>query len=145
MINRLSRSGAFVIHKDGAKVQVSGHSSAGELLSLLKVVQRSIFLPVHGEWRHLRAHARLAVESGVAPDRVVLCEDGDVVDLVDGRARLVGHVKSRYVYVDGLAVGDVGESLLTERKFLGDGGLLPPTAVIVSVTSEVRGSAMWTV
>ncbi len=139
VINQLSRAGAFVVHKDVAKVHVSGHSSAGELLYLLNVVRPSNFLPVHGEWRHLRAHARLAVESGVTPDRVVLCEDGDVVDLVSGRARLVGHVKSRYVYVDGLAVGDVGESLLTERRILGDGGFIAATVVVDSVTGKVVG------
>ncbi len=82
VINQLSRAGAFVVHKDMAKVHVSGHSPAGELLYLLNVVKPSNFMPVHGEWRHLRAHARLAIESGVAEDRVVICEDGDVVDLV---------------------------------------------------------------
>jgi ribonuclease J len=96
-------------------------------------------MPVHGEWRHLRAHAELAVESGVPRERVVLCEDGDVVDLVDGVARLVGHVRSRYVYVDGLAVGDVSESLLTERRILGDGGFIAATVVVDSVTGKVVG------
>ncbi len=139
VINQLSRAGAFVVHKDVARVHVSGHSPAGELLYLLNVVRPSNFLPVHGEWRHLRAHARLAIESGVEPDRVVLCEDGDVVDLVDGRARLVGHVRNRYVYVDGLAVGDVGESLLTERRILGDGGFIAATVVVDSVTGKVVG------
>ncbi|MFC0529162.1 ribonuclease J [Phytohabitans kaempferiae] len=139
VINQLSRAGATVIHKDVAKVHVSGHSPAGELLYLLNVVRPSNLMPVHGEWRHLRAHARLGIESGVPVDRVVLCEDGDVVDLVDGRARLVGHVKSRYVYVDGLAVGDVGESLLTERRILGDGGFIAATVVVDSVTGKVVG------
>ncbi len=139
VINQLSRAGATVIHKDVAKVHVSGHSPAGELLYLLNVVRPSNLMPVHGEWRHLRAHARLGIESGVAPDRVVLCEDGDVVDLVEGHARVVGHVKSRYVYVDGLAVGDVGESLLTERRILGDGGFISATVVIDSVTGKVVG------
>jgi ribonuclease J len=139
VINQLSRAGAFVVHKDVARVHVSGHSPAGELLYLLNVVRPSNFLPVHGEWRHLRAHARLAIESGVEPDRVVLCEDGDVVDLVDGRARLVGHIRNRYVYVDGLAVGDVGESLLTERRILGDGGFIAATVVVDSVTGKVVG------
>jgi len=139
VINQLSRQGATVIHKDVAKVHVSGHSPAGELLYLLNVVKPSNLIPVHGEWRHLRAHARLGVESGVAPDRIVLCEDGDVVDLVDGRAQLVGHVKSRYVYVDGLAIGDVGESLLTERRILGDGGFIAVTVVVDSVTGKVVG------
>ena len=135
----MARGGANVIHKDVAKVHVSGHSPAGELLYLLNVVKPSNLMPVHGEWRHLRAHARLGIESGVAPDRVVLCEDGDVVDLVDGMARVVGHVKSRYVYVDGLAVGDVGESLLTERRILGDGGFIAVTVVVDSVTGKVVG------
>jgi ribonuclease J len=142
VINQLSRAGAFVVHKDVARVHVSGHSPAGELLYLLNVVKPSNFLPVHGEWRHLRAHARLAIESGVDEDRVAICEDGDVVDLVDGRIKLVGHVKSRYVYVDGLAVGDVGESLLTERRILGDGGFIAATVVVDSVTGKVVGGPM---
>ncbi|MBM0229595.1 MULTISPECIES: ribonuclease J [Micromonospora] len=137
VINRLARAGAVVVHKDVAKVHVSGHAPAGELLYLLNMVRPSNLMPVHGEWRHLRAHARLGIESGVAPDRVVLCEDGDVVDLVEGRASLVGHVRSRYVYVDGLAVGDVSESLLTERRILGDGGFIATTVVVDSVTGKV--------
>jgi len=139
VINQLARAGATVIHKETAKVHVSGHAPAGELLYLLNVVRPSNLLPVHGEWRHLRAHARLGIESGLDPQRVVLCEDGDVVDLVDGHATLVGHVKSRYVYVDGLAVGDVGESLLTERRILGDGGFIAATVVVDSVTGKVVG------
>ena len=87
VINQLSRAGAFVVHKDVAKVHVSGHSPAGELLYLLNVVKPRNFMPVHGEWRHLRAHARLGDGVRASPaDRVVLCEDGDVVDLVDGVA-----------------------------------------------------------
>jgi ribonuclease J len=139
VINQLSRAGATVIHKDVADVHVSGHSPAGELLYLLNVVKPRNFMPVHGEWRHLRAHARLAMESGMEPGHVVLCEDGDVVDLVDGQARITGHIRSRYVYVDGLAVGDVGESLLTERRILGDGGFIAATVVVDSVTGKVVG------
>ncbi|GAA3187666.1 ribonuclease J [Dactylosporangium siamense] len=137
VINQLSRAGALVVHKDVAKVHVSGHAPAGELLYLLNVVKPRNFMPVHGEWRHLRAHAQLARDAGVPGDRVVLCEDGDVVDLVDGKASLVGHIRSRYVYVDGLAIGDVGESLLTERRILGDGGFIAATVVIDSVTGKV--------
>jgi ribonuclease J len=139
VINRLSRAGAVVVHKDVAKVHVSGHSPAGELRYLLNVVKPRNFMPVHGEWRHLRAHAELGVESGVPREQVVLCEDGDVVDLVNGVARLVGHIRSRYVYVDGLAVGDVSDSLLTERRILGDGGFIAVTVVIDSVTGKVVG------
>ena len=139
VINGLARLGATVVHKETAKVHVSGHAPAGELRTLLNVAKPRYLMPVHGEWRHLRAHAQLGIETGVAPDRVVLCEDGDVVDLVEGHARVVGRVRSRYVYVDGLAVGDVSESLLTERRILGDGGFISATVVIDSVTGKVVG------
>jgi ribonuclease J len=139
VINQLSRAGAFVVHKDVAKVHVSGHAPEGELRYMLNAVKPRNFIPVHGEWRHLRAHARIAVEAGVPLDRIVLCEDGDVVDLVDGVASLVGHVRCRYVYVDGLAIGDVGESLLTERRILSDGGFISATVVVDSVTGKVVG------
>nr|WP_205861143.1 ribonuclease J [Planosporangium flavigriseum] len=139
VINQLSRAGATVIHKDVAKVHVSGHAAAGELLYLLNILKPRNVMPVHGEWRHLRAHASLAIESGVPADHVVLCEDGDVVDLVDGKASVVGHVKSGYIYVDGLAVGDVSESLLTERRILGDGGFIAATVVVDSVNGKVVG------
>ncbi|MGH8794499.1 MAG: ribonuclease J, partial [Stackebrandtia sp.] len=139
VINRLSRSGATVIHKDVAKVHVSGHAPAGELMYVLNIVKPSNFLPVHGEWRHLRAHARLAVTSGVPDDQVALVENGDVVDLVDGVARVVGHIDNNYIYVDGLAVGDVGEPVLSERRILGDGGFVSATVVVDSVTGKVVG------
>jgi ribonuclease J len=139
VINRLSRSGATVIHKDVAKVHVSGHAPAGELLYVLNVVKPSNFMPVHGEWRHLRAHARLAVQSGVPKDQVTLVENGDVVDLVDGVARVVGHIENDNIYVDGLAVGDVGEPVLSERRILGDGGFVSATVVVDSVTGKVVG------
>jgi ribonuclease J len=139
VINGLARWGATVIHKDVAKVHVSGHAPAGELLYLLNAVKPSNMMPVHGEWRHLRAHARLAELTGVAPDRIVLCEDGDVVDLVDGRASVTGHVDCRYIYVDGLAVGDVGEASLTERRILGDEGFIAVTVVVDEVTGKVVG------
>jgi len=139
VINQLARGGAMVIHKDVANVHVSGHAPAGELLYVLNLVRPANLMPVHGEWRHLRAHAQLGIESGMDPERVILCEDGDVVDLVDGRASVAGRVPTRYVYVDGLAVGDVGESLLTERRILGDGGFISATVVVDSVTGKVVG------
>src|SRR5690606_12953075 len=94
VINQLSRAGATVIHKDVAKVHVSGHAPAGELLYLLNVVKPRNLMPVHGEWRHLRAHARLGMQAGLDPRRIILCEDGDVVDLANGEAHLVGRVKN---------------------------------------------------
>ena len=87
VINGLSRWGAKVVHKGNAMVHVSGHASAGELLYLYNIVRPSNVMPVHGEWRHLRANAELAIATGVPRDRAMLAEDGVVVDLVDGRAR----------------------------------------------------------
>src|SRR6185369_1185432 len=84
-------------------------------------------------------HARLALDAGLPDDRVVLCEDGDVVDLVDGVATITGHIMCRYVYVDGLTIGDIGESLLTERRILSDGGFIAATVVVDSVTGKVVG------
>jgi ribonuclease J len=139
VINGLARLGATVVHKEVAKVHVSGHAPAGELLYLLNLTRPSNMMPVHGEWRHLRAHGRLAVLSGVAPERVILVEDGDVVDLVDGTANVVGHIDNRYVYVDGLHVGDVGESSLIERRILGEEGFVAVTVVVDSVNGKVVG------
>ncbi|QSB04310.1 ribonuclease J [Natronoglycomyces albus] len=139
VINRLSRTGATVVHKDVAKVHVSGHAPAGELLYVLNTVKPSNMMPVHGEARHLQAHARLAVESGVPADQVMLVENGEVVDLIDGRARVTGRIPIKHVYVDGLAVGDVGEPVLSERRILGDGGFISATVVIDSENGKVVG------
>lgn len=137
VINGLARFGATVVHKDVAKVHVSGHAPAGELLYLLNATKPRNVMPVHGEWRHLRANGKLAQLTGIPADRVVLAEDGDVVDLVDGRARITGHVENRYIYVDGLAVGDVGEASLTERRILGDEGFIAITVVVDEVTGKL--------
>jgi ribonuclease J len=140
VINGLSRWGATVIHKEVAKVHVSGHAPAGELLFLLNATRPRNLLPIHGEWRHLRAHARLAELTGMARDRVVLADDGVVVDLIDGVARVAGKVDCGYVYVDGLAVGDVGEESLKDRRILGDEGFIAITVVLDSVTGKVTGT-----
>jgi ribonuclease J len=139
VINGLAREGATVIHKEVAMVHVSGHAPAGELLFLLNATRPRNVLPIHGEWRHLRAHARLAQLTGVPAERVVLADDGVVVDLVDGLARVTGKVDCGYVYVDGLAVGDVGEESLKDRRILGDEGFIAITLVVDSVTGKVTG------
>jgi ribonuclease J len=137
VINGLARWGATVVHKGIAMVHVSGHAPAGELLYVLNATRPSNVMPVHGEWRHLRAHAALARDSGVPDDRIVLADDGVVVDLVDGRASVVGQVPCGYVYVDGLAVGDVGEGSLKDRRILGDEGFVTVVVVVDSVTGKV--------
>ena len=139
VINGLSRLGADVVHKGNALVHVSGHASAGELLCCYNVVRPRNVLPVHGEWRHLRANAELAVLSGVPRERVVLAEDGVVVDLVDGIAQVTGKVDCGYVYVDGSTVGDVTEAALKDRRILRDEGFVSVVVAIDSVTGKVSG------
>jgi ribonuclease J len=137
VINGLNRLGAHVVHKETALVHVSGHAPAGELLYVLNMTKPSNVMPIHGEWRHLRAHAELAVASGVPRDRVVLADDGVVVDLIEGKAEIVGAVPVGYVYVDGLAVGDIGEQELKDRLILGSDGFVSVFIVVDSVTGKV--------
>jgi ribonuclease J len=136
VVNGLIRLGASVVHQGNAKVHVSGHAPAGELLFLYNAVRPSNVMPVHGEWRHLRANASLAAASGVPADHVVIAEDGVVVDLIDGRARITGRVDVGHVYVDGLSVGDVGESTLSDRLILGEGGFIAITVAVDSTTGR---------
>jgi ribonuclease J len=124
VINGLSRLGATVIHKSTALVHVSGHAPAGELRYLLAAVRPRNLMPVHGEWRHLRAHAAIGRSMGLPDERIMLAEDGTVVDLVDGVARVSGRIPVGYVYVDGLEVGDIGDAVLKDRRILGEGGFL---------------------
>jgi ribonuclease J len=137
VINGLTRLGARVVHKASALVHTSGHASAGELLYVLNLVKPRNFLPVHGEWRHLRAHARLASLSGVPDSRIVIAEDGVVVDLVSGVARVAGKVPCGYVYVDGLTVGEVTESQLKDRRILGEEGFVSVVIVVDSSSGKL--------
>jgi ribonuclease J len=139
VINGLSRWGATVVHKGNALVHVSGHASAGELLYCYNVVRPKNVLPVHGEIRHMRANAELARETGVPTERVVIAEDGVVVDLVDGKARIAGKVDCGYVFVDGSSVGDITESSLKDRRILGEEGFISVVVVVDSVTGKVAG------
>ncbi|MBF0686623.1 MAG: ribonuclease J [Cellulomonas sp.] len=137
VINGLMRLGARVVHSGNAKVHVSGHASAGELLYCYNILRPRNVMPVHGEVRHLIANGALAVKSGVPADRVVLAEDGVVVDLVDGRAQVVGAVPCGYVYVDGSSVGELTEAELKDRRILGDEGFVSIFAVVSSGDGKV--------
>jgi ribonuclease J len=139
VINGLTRLGARVVHKESSLVHVSGHAPAGELLYLLNLVKPRNFMPVHGEWRHLRAHARLAALTGVPKDRIVIAEDGVVVDLIDGRASITGAVPCGYIYVDGLTVGEVTESSLKDRRILGEEGFISVIIVFDAANGKVVG------
>jgi ribonuclease J len=130
IINDLTRLGAHVVHKGNALVHVSGHAAAGELLYCYNIVKPKNVMPIHGEWRHLRANADLAIKTGIPESRVMLAGDGIVVDLVAGKANIVGAVPCGYVYVEGSTVGEVSESLLKDRRVLGEDGFLSIVAAI---------------
>jgi ribonuclease J len=137
VINGLTRLGARVVHKENALVHVSGHAAAGELLYVLNLTRPGNFMPVHGEWRHMRAHARLASRTGVPDGNIVIAEDGVVVDLVDGQASIVGSIPSGYVYVDGLSVGEVTEASLKDRRILGEEGFVSVVIVVDSTSGKL--------
>ncbi|CAM3398959.1 ribonuclease J [Occultella aeris] len=137
IINGLIRLGAKVVHQSNARVHVSGHASAGELLYCYNIVRPKNVMPVHGEIRHLVANGALAVSTGVPPERVVLAEDGVVVDLIKGKARIAGAVPCGYVYVDGSSVGGVTEAELKDRRILGEEGFISIFAVVDSSTGKV--------
>jgi ribonuclease J len=137
IINELTRLGAQVVHKGNALVHVSGHAPAGELLYVLNLVQPGNFIPVHGEWRHLKAHADLAALTGIAPDNIVIAEDGVVVDLVDGKIAVTGSVQAGYVYVDGISVGEITEASLKDRLILGDEGFVSVVVVVDSTNGKL--------
>ncbi|MEU4387439.1 ribonuclease J [Promicromonospora sp. NPDC023805] len=137
IINGLTRLGARVVHGGNAKVHVSGHASAGELMYCYNILKPKNVMPVHGEVRHLVANGALAVKTGVPADRVVLAEDGVVVDLVDGKASVVGAVPCGYVYVDGSSVGEITEAELKDRVVLGQEGFVSVFAVIDTATGKV--------
>jgi ribonuclease J len=137
IINDLTRLGARVVHKGNALVHVSGHAPAGELLYVLNLVRPSNFVPVHGEWRHLKAHADLAALSGVPQANIVIAEDGVVVDLVDGQISVAGKLECGYVYVDGLSVGEITETSLKDRRILGDEGFISVVVVVDSTSGKL--------
>ncbi|MDO4243358.1 MAG: ribonuclease J [Actinomyces sp.] len=137
VINQLMRLGARVVHQGNAKVHVSGHASSEELLHVYNIVQPANVMPIHGEIRHLVANGALAVKTGIAPKRVVLCEDGVVVDLLDGLASIAGSVPCGYVYVDGSSVGEIDEAELKDRRILAEEGFVSIYAVVETKTETI--------
>ncbi|MEO7753605.1 MAG: ribonuclease J [Terracoccus sp.] len=137
VINELTRWGANVVHKGNAKVHVSGHASAGELAYCYNIVAPSSVLPVHGEWRHLRANADIAIRTGVDPKRAIIAEDGSVIDLVDGNARITGSVPAGLVYVDGMTVGGATEESLHVRRTLAEEGVVTIVCIVDPDTGKL--------
>jgi ribonuclease J len=129
-INQLAKAGAEVLHQEIAPVHVSGHAYAEELRTMLGLVRPMAVMPVHGEFRMLAAHARLAQEGGVPASSIILAENGSVVELRPGGARLVGRVETGVTFVDGLGVGDVRDVALRDRRHLSEDGVLIVVATV---------------
>jgi ribonuclease J len=136
VIDGLHRQGVDVVHSGLAEVHVSGHAKQGEMKTLLSVAQPSYFVPVHGEFRHLTHHARLAMAMGIPDDHILLCEDGDVIELNDTGVDFAGEVPAGYLYVDGI-VGDVGTGVLRDRRVLAEEGVVVVVVTVDSQSGEV--------
>jgi ribonuclease J len=139
VVNGLVRCGARVLHKENAPVHVSGHANSGELTYLFNLLAPRNVMPVEGELRHLAAAASLARACGVPNDRVVTAVNGDVVDLVDGHAEVVGAVPCGYAYVDGSTVGELSEASLKDRRRLGEEGFVTVVVVLDTASGKLVG------
>ncbi len=137
VINELTRFGAKVVHKANAMVHVSGHAAAGELLYCYNIVKPKYVLPIHGEWRHLKANAELAIQSGVPRSNTFIIDNGVVIDLVDHEAEVVGAIPVGFVFVDGQSIGDITESSLKDRRILGEEGFISCVVVIDSQSGKI--------
>jgi len=137
IINELTRFGAKVVHKANAMVHVSGHAAAGELLYCYNIVKPKYVMPVHGEWRHLKANAELAIAAGLPRENAIIIENGIVVDLVNHEAEVVGAVPCGFVFVDGQSIGDITESSLKDRRILGEEGFISVVVVIESQSGKI--------
>ncbi len=137
IINELTRFGAKVVHKANAMVHVSGHAAAGELLYCYNIVKPKYVLPIHGEWRHLKANAELAIQSGVPRGNTFIIDNGVVIDMVNHEAEIVGAIPVGFVFVDGQSIGDITESSLKDRRILGEEGFISCVVVIDSQNGKI--------
>jgi len=137
VINELTRFGANVVHKGNAMVHVSGHAAAGELLYCYNIVKPKNVMPIHGEWRHLRANAELAIKTGVPRNNTIVVENGIVIDMANGYADVAGAVPVGFVYVDGQSIGEITESSLKDRRILGEEGFISVIVVIDSQSGKI--------
>ena len=137
IINELTRFGANVVHKGNAMVHVSGHAAAGELLYCYNLVKPKNVMPVHGEWRHLRSNAELAIKTGVLRANTIVVDNGIVVDMADGHVDIAGAIPVGFVYVDGQSVGEITESSLKDRRILGEEGFISVVVVVDSQSGKI--------
>jgi ribonuclease J len=139
VIDSLARRGVEVIHSGVDAVHVSGHARQGELSTLMSVTEPEFFIPVHGEYRHMANHVQLANSMGIPGDHILLCEDGDAVQLDGSGLRRDGNVPGGYLFVDGSSVGDIGHGVLRDRKVLAEDGVVMAVATIDLKRAEVVG------
>jgi ribonuclease J len=132
-VDSLFKQGAQVMYEKTGQVHVHGHGSQEELKLILSLVKPKFFVPVHGEYRHLSLHARLAASVGMPASNIFVLEDGDVLELDGNNARVAGKVGTGHVYVDGLSVGDIGGVVLRTRRMLSRDGIV---VVIIAVNRQ---------
>ncbi|NQX12977.1 ribonuclease J [Microbacteriaceae bacterium VKM Ac-2855] len=137
VINGLTKLGATVVHKGNAKVHVSGHAAAGELIYCYNILKPLNVMPVHGEFRHLVANAKLAMDTGIPEENTIIAEDGTVIDLLDGVAKVVGQLDLGFVYVDGSSVGEITDADLKDRMILGEEGFISIIVVVEAGTGRI--------
>ncbi|UOE44748.1 ribonuclease J [Agromyces larvae] len=137
VIDGLTKLGANVVHKGNAKVHVSGHAAAGELLYCYNILKPRNVLPIHGEYRHLVANAKLARDTGIPESSTFLGENGTVFDLKDGEVRVAGQLDLGFVYVDGSTVGEITDADLKDRRILGEEGFISVIVVVDAQTGRV--------
>ena len=137
VINGLMKLGAHVVHKGNAKVHVSGHAAAGELMYCYNIVRPKNVMPIHGEYRHLVANAGIAIETGVPQNRTIIAENGTVVDLEGGVARAVGQLEIDFIYVDGKSVGKVTDDDLRDRRTLAEEGFISVITVVETSLGQI--------
>jgi ribonuclease J len=139
VINRLAKAGAILKHKSNAQVHVSGHAASEELKLMLNLVQPTYFMPIHGEMRHLTAHARLAESVGMYTEDIFVLDNGDCLELSPDGAKVTERVEHGVIYVDGLGVGDVGNVVLRDRQLLAADGIATIVIAIDAQTGKVIG------
>jgi ribonuclease J len=130
IINEFSRRGAGVMYEKVSDVHVSGHASEEELRYLIRLVQPRHFIPIHGEYRHLLRHRQIAIEEGVGPERTLLAQDGDLIEISDDGVKIVDQFDARRIFVHGKGVGEVGHDVLRDRRVLSEVGMVTVVVVV---------------
>ena len=137
LINNLMKLGAKVVHQGNARVHVSGHAAAGELLYCYNILEPAYAMPIHGEVRHLVGNGGIAVKTGVPPQNVILAENGSVIDMHDAEVSVVGQVPCHNIYVDGSSIGDITEEELKDRRILAEEGFVAIFAAVETKEKEI--------